>query len=78
MGQKVWVVLSTRQVFNSDGEVNSRAHVIIFTLEEKARVYAARLKEHNPRWEVGVGEIPILEDPLTAPLPEPDRTHKEN
>jgi hypothetical protein len=52
--------------------------VIIFTLEEKARVYAARLKEHNPRWEVGVGEIPILEDPLTAPLPEPDRTHKEN
>lgn len=72
----VWVVLSTRQFFTPSGEVQSRAHAIIFTSEANSRAYAARLKENDSRWEVGVGEVPVNEDADTAPLPDPQ--HKEN
>lgn len=70
-----WLVLGTRQFFGPSGLVNSRAHAILFTTEEKARAYSARLTSHNASWQLGVAEVPVNEDAEKAPLPE---STKEN
>lgn len=73
MSRTAWMVLSTRQFFSMEGQVNSRAHGILFSTEEQARAYVVKLKTHSATWEVGLSEVPVNEDASTAPLPEPTK-----